>query len=76
MRCTVELPDARISLGEYGLCLPFDNVLHDVRFVFEHSGLIRVHIEIIGGGEDGHNGWKTGSLGLPVHAITAASSIN
>lgn len=45
-------------------------LLHDIRLVLEHSGLVRVHVQVVGRREDGHDGREAGRLGLSVHSVS------
>lgn len=44
--------------------------IHDVAFVLEDGSFVVVDIKIVGGGEDGHNGWKPSCFRLSIHAIS------
>ena len=50
--------------------------LHDVRLVFQHSGLVGVYVQVVWGGEDGHDGWETCRLGFTVHSISNISPVS
>lgn len=45
--------------------------VHDVALVLENGRFVIIHVEIIGGREDGHDGGKTCALRFTVHAVTA-----
>ena len=45
-------------------------VLHHVGFVFQHSRLVAIHVEVVGSAEDGHHRGETGRLGLAVHSVS------
>ena len=44
--------------------------VHDVALVFQDGGFVVIDIEVVRGREDGHDGGETGSLRLPIHAVT------
>lgn len=44
--------------------------VHDIIFVFQHSGFVVVHIKVIGGGENSHHWRKRGCLALSIHTIS------
>lgn len=44
--------------------------IHDVTFVLKDGSFVVVDIKIVGGGEDGHNGWKPSCFRLSIHAIS------
>jgi hypothetical protein len=46
--------------------------VHNVAFILQNSRFVIIHVEIIGSGENGHDGGKTGCLGLAIHAISAS----
>jgi hypothetical protein len=68
--CAIELTNAI-----HQLCLKFNMVslLHDIRLVLQHSGLVGVYVQVIRGREDGHDGWETCRLGFTVHSISIIS---
>ena len=45
--------------------------VHDVALIFENSGFVIVHVEIIGGGKDGHDGGEACAFGFAVHSVSS-----
>ena len=43
--------------------------VHYVGFVLKHRCFVVVNVEVVGGGEDGHDGGETSCFGLAVHAV-------
>ena len=44
--------------------------IHDVVLILEDCRLVVIDIEVVGGGEDSHDGWESGGACLSVHAVT------
>ena len=44
--------------------------VHHVVLVLEHRCLVVVDVQVVGGREDGYEGWETSGLTLPVHSIS------
>ena len=44
--------------------------VHDVALVFENGGFVIINIEVIRGGEDGHNRREASGLRFTVHPIS------
>lgn len=44
--------------------------VHDVVLILQHSGLIVVNIEVIGGGENRHDTGEASGPGLAIHSVT------
>jgi hypothetical protein len=44
--------------------------VHDVALVFQDGGFVVIDVEVVRGGEDGHDRGKTCGLRLPIHTIT------
>jgi hypothetical protein len=49
------------------------SLLHHVRLVLEHSGLVGVYVQVVGSREDRHDRWETGRLGFTVHSVSTVS---
>jgi hypothetical protein len=45
--------------------------VHDVALIFENSGFVIVHVEIIGGGKDGHDGGEACAFRFAVHSVSS-----
>jgi len=72
MRRTIELSDTDMR-SDSMLYAVLRHSLQNIRFVLQDRGLVRVNVEIVGSGEDGHDGRETGRLCLSIHAISVES---
>jgi hypothetical protein len=43
--------------------------IHDVALIFENGCFVIIHIEIVGGGEDGHDGGEACAFRFTIHAV-------
>jgi len=71
MWCTIELTNA---IHQLWLKSTQVSLLHNIRLVLQHSGLVGVYVQVVWGREDGHDGWETCRLGFTVHSISDIST--
>jgi len=47
--------------------------VHNIVFVFQDSSFVIIYIQIVGGGENGHDSWKLCCACFPIHTISKVS---
>ena len=50
--------------------------VHDVALILENRGFVVIYIEVIGGGEDGHNRWEASALRFTIHPVSTKKLID
>ena len=43
--------------------------VHNVAFVFQYGGFVVIDVQVIGRGEDRHDGWESVCFCLAIHTI-------